>query len=63
MLYLQYMQQYGFDLAGQDFRVMGTRELMQELRKQNPAAYDKAIAEARQASASWRARWRAWARS
>jgi uncharacterized protein with von Willebrand factor type A (vWA) domain len=31
---LQYMQQYGFDLAGQDFRVMGARELMQELRKQ-----------------------------
>jgi hypothetical protein len=26
---------------------------MQELRKQNPAAYDKAIAEARQASASY----------
>jgi uncharacterized protein with von Willebrand factor type A (vWA) domain len=31
---LQYMQQFGFDLAGQDFRVMGARELMKELQKQ-----------------------------
>jgi len=31
---LDAMQQHGFELAGQDFRVMGTRELMQELRKQ-----------------------------
>lgn len=38
---LQYMQQYGFDLAGQDFRVMGTRELMQELRKQARQLHDQ----------------------
>ena len=38
---LQYMQQYGFDLAGQDFRVMGTRELMQELRKQGRELLDR----------------------
>ena len=31
---MQYMQQFGFDMAGQDFRVMGRQELMQELRKQ-----------------------------
>lgn len=31
---LQYMQQFGFELAGQDFRVLGARELMQELQKQ-----------------------------
>jgi uncharacterized protein with von Willebrand factor type A (vWA) domain len=31
---MQYMRNYGFDLAGQDFRVMGAQELMQELRKQ-----------------------------
>lgn len=31
---LQYMRQYGFQLAGQDFRVMGMQELMQALRKQ-----------------------------
>jgi Mg-chelatase subunit ChlD len=31
---MQYMRQYGFDLAGQDFRVMGTQELTQALRKQ-----------------------------
>ncbi len=31
---MQYMRQYGFDLAGQDFRVMGAQELMHELRKQ-----------------------------
>jgi uncharacterized protein with von Willebrand factor type A (vWA) domain len=38
---LQYMRQYGFDLAGQDFRVMGQRELMQELRKQMRELYDR----------------------
>lgn len=31
---MQYMRNYGFDLAGQDFRVMGAQEIMQELRKQ-----------------------------
>src|SRR6185369_5683679 len=31
---LRYMQQAGFQLAGQDFRVMGMQELMQLLRKQ-----------------------------
>jgi uncharacterized protein with von Willebrand factor type A (vWA) domain len=31
---LEYMRQYGFDLAGQDFRVMGVQELMQELRRE-----------------------------
>jgi uncharacterized protein with von Willebrand factor type A (vWA) domain len=31
---MQYMRHYGFDLAGQDFRVMGLSELMAELRKQ-----------------------------
>jgi uncharacterized protein with von Willebrand factor type A (vWA) domain len=31
---MQYMQHYGFDMAGQDFRVMGMSELMRELRKQ-----------------------------
>jgi uncharacterized protein with von Willebrand factor type A (vWA) domain len=31
---LQTMQQFGFELAGQDFRVLGARELMKELRKQ-----------------------------
>ncbi|MDD9942595.1 MAG: hypothetical protein OXU20_16260 [Myxococcales bacterium] len=30
---MDHMRQYGFDLAGQDFRVMGTQELMDELRK------------------------------
>jgi uncharacterized protein with von Willebrand factor type A (vWA) domain len=38
---LQAMRQYGFDLAGQDFRVMGQRELMQELRKQLRELYDR----------------------
>ena len=31
---LQYMQQFGFQLAGQDFRVLGTRELMKALQEQ-----------------------------
>jgi uncharacterized protein with von Willebrand factor type A (vWA) domain len=31
---MQYMRQYGFEMAGQDFRVMGTQELTQALRKQ-----------------------------
>jgi uncharacterized protein with von Willebrand factor type A (vWA) domain len=31
---LQYMQEFGFELEGQDFRVMGARELMKELQKQ-----------------------------
>lgn len=35
---LQYMRQYGFDLAGQDFRVMGMQELTQALRKQQRQA-------------------------
>ncbi|MDH5674793.1 MAG: hypothetical protein OEZ06_21875 [Myxococcales bacterium] len=30
---MDYMRQYGFELAGQDFRVMGMQELMDELRK------------------------------
>ena len=30
---MEYMQNYGFDMAGQDFRVMGMQELMNELRK------------------------------
>ncbi|HKU44786.1 MAG TPA: VWA domain-containing protein [Polyangiales bacterium] len=38
---LQYMRQHGFDLAGQDFRVMGARELMQELRKQARELLDR----------------------
>jgi uncharacterized protein with von Willebrand factor type A (vWA) domain len=38
---LQYMRQYGFDLAGQDFRVMGTKELMKELRKQMRELFDR----------------------
>ena len=31
---LDWMRQYGFDLAGMDFRVMGLEELLQELREQ-----------------------------
>lgn len=38
---MQYMQQYGFDLAGQDFRVMGTRELAAELRKQMRELFER----------------------
>ena len=38
---LQYMRQYGFELAGQDFRVMGTHELMSELRKQARQAFER----------------------
>jgi len=38
---MQYMQQFGFDLAGQDFRVMGRQELMQELRKQARQLLDR----------------------
>jgi uncharacterized protein with von Willebrand factor type A (vWA) domain len=38
---MQYMQQFGFDLAGQDFRVMGQKELMQELRKRARELLDK----------------------
>ncbi|HET8937671.1 MAG TPA: hypothetical protein VFN67_29710 [Polyangiales bacterium] len=38
---LQYMQQFGFELAGQDFRVMGARELMQELRKQMRRQFER----------------------
>jgi len=38
---LQYMQQFGFDLAGQDFRVMGARELMKELQKQMREQLDR----------------------
>jgi uncharacterized protein with von Willebrand factor type A (vWA) domain len=30
---MQYMQNYGFDMAGQDFRVMGMQELMNGLRQ------------------------------
>jgi uncharacterized protein with von Willebrand factor type A (vWA) domain len=38
---LQYMQQFGFELAGQDFRVMGARELLQELKKQMRELYKR----------------------
>jgi uncharacterized protein with von Willebrand factor type A (vWA) domain len=38
---MQHMRQYGFDLAGQDFRVMGTQELISELRKQARQAFEK----------------------
>ncbi|HTU58627.1 MAG TPA: hypothetical protein VMF89_09335 [Polyangiales bacterium] len=38
---LQYMQQFGFELAGQDFRVMGARELMKELQKQMREQLDR----------------------
>jgi uncharacterized protein with von Willebrand factor type A (vWA) domain len=38
---MQYMQQFGFDLAGQDFRVMGQKELMQELRKRARELLDR----------------------
>jgi uncharacterized protein with von Willebrand factor type A (vWA) domain len=31
---LEWMQRYGFDMAGTEFRVMGLEELMQELRQQ-----------------------------
>ena len=31
---LEWMRRYGFELAGQDFRVMGTDELISELREQ-----------------------------
>jgi uncharacterized protein with von Willebrand factor type A (vWA) domain len=38
---MQYMRHYGFDLAGQDFRVMGLQELMAELRKQMRQMFDR----------------------
>jgi uncharacterized protein with von Willebrand factor type A (vWA) domain len=38
---MQHMQQYGFDLAGQDFRVMGAQELMQELRRQARELFER----------------------
>jgi uncharacterized protein with von Willebrand factor type A (vWA) domain len=38
---MQYMREYGFDLAGQDFRVMGVQELMQELRKQARELFER----------------------
>jgi uncharacterized protein with von Willebrand factor type A (vWA) domain len=38
---MQYMQQFGFELAGQDFRVMGQKELMQELRKRARELLDR----------------------
>ncbi|MFI5307298.1 MAG: VWA domain-containing protein [Polyangiales bacterium] len=38
---MQYMRQYGFDLAGQDFRVMGVQELMHELRKQARELFER----------------------
>jgi uncharacterized protein with von Willebrand factor type A (vWA) domain len=38
---MQYMQQFGFEMAGQDFRVMGQKELMQELRKRARELLDK----------------------
>jgi uncharacterized protein with von Willebrand factor type A (vWA) domain len=38
---MQHMRQYGFDLAGQDFRVMGTQELISELRKQARQAFER----------------------
>jgi uncharacterized protein with von Willebrand factor type A (vWA) domain len=38
---LQYMQELGFELAGQDFRVMGARELMKELQKQMREQLDR----------------------
>src|ERR1700712_4404674 len=38
---MQYMQQHGFDLAGQDFRVLGARELAQELRKQMREMFER----------------------
>ena len=31
---LEWMRRYGFEMAGQDFRVMGTDELISELRDQ-----------------------------
>src|ERR1700754_4675828 len=31
---LEHMRHYGFDLAGQDFRVMGLQELTREMQKQ-----------------------------
>lgn len=38
---VQYMRHYGFELGGQDFRVMGTQELMAELRKQARGLQDE----------------------
>ncbi|MFI4945087.1 MAG: hypothetical protein ACHP85_17605, partial [Burkholderiales bacterium] len=38
---MQYMRQYGFDMAGQDFRVMGLSELMAELRKQMRQMFER----------------------
>jgi uncharacterized protein with von Willebrand factor type A (vWA) domain len=38
---MEYMREYGFDLAGQDFRVMGMQELMQELRKQARELFER----------------------
>src|SRR5262245_3173642 len=38
---MEYMRQMGFQLAGQDFRVMGTRELMRELQKQMRELFDR----------------------
>jgi uncharacterized protein with von Willebrand factor type A (vWA) domain len=38
---MQYMRQYGFDMAGQDFRVMGAQELMHELRKQARELFER----------------------
>jgi uncharacterized protein with von Willebrand factor type A (vWA) domain len=38
---MQYMRHYGFEMAGQDFRVMGAQELLAELRKQARRLQDK----------------------
>jgi uncharacterized protein with von Willebrand factor type A (vWA) domain len=38
---MTYMQQLGFELAGQDFRVMGARELADRLRKQLRELFDR----------------------
>jgi uncharacterized protein with von Willebrand factor type A (vWA) domain len=38
---LDHMRQHGFDLAGQDFRVMGAKELMQQLRKDARELFDR----------------------
>ncbi len=38
---LRWMREHGFELAGQDMRVMGTRELMEELRREAEALYER----------------------
>ncbi len=38
---LEWMQRYGFQLAGQEMRVMGVEELLRELRKQAQSLYER----------------------